>query len=154
MTDPNAFESANYYDCDDGSEELSYTCPEEAIESYLDARADVGDSMEKLIAEHAPVTVYAFSREKPHGSWYRATAISLAEDALERWCDDYGGELPDLEPKLETAFESLLREHFTPERVWSCKQVASREYGAEELRDMFKDEIAADEKAAGEGAKP
>lgn len=151
--DPNAYDSADYYYCDDGSEELSYTCPEEAIESYLDGCANVGDSMEKLIAENAPVTVYAFEREKPADSWYSVTAAFLADDAVERWCDDHGGELDDVDrARIENAFLEALRSHFKPEHVWSCKQVASRAYGAEELRDMFKDEIAADGKEA--EAKP
>lgn len=139
------FDNADYYDCDEGSEDLSYTHPQDAIERYLDGFADVGDSMGKLIAEHAPITVYAFEREEPADDWYTRVAACLAEDAFERWCDEHGGEVSEERTrKLEASLLAALREHFKPEDVWACKQVASREYGAEELRHMFKDEIAAD----------
>jgi len=148
------FDVADYYDCDDTAEELTHSCPEEAIEYQLSNTADAGDTWEQMIESCAPVMVYAWKRTQLDPKWCEREAKWFVERHLpESWVDNEYGD-PDgsdddiFGEGLVAKIAAVLREHIKPEDVWACERCGEREYSAEQLREMFADEIAAESSGA------
>lgn len=136
---PDPFDSADYYSCNQDGEDLSHESPEEALAELLDLW---GHDM----LANAPITVYAWKRKRLPVSWFGNEADFAVEFLVERWGEEYGdpeGDLPGpFDDDFTAKLESLLREHVKPEHVWACERVGSREYSADELREMLADELA------------
>jgi hypothetical protein len=138
------FGNAELYDCDEGAEVLSYESPSTAIERWLDGFMSPGCDAEAIIREHAPITVYAFEREKLSDKWADVAAEWAAERLEESWQDDHGGEdspftdeqRASLVAELTPIFDRFARLH----PVWRCSKVAERTYSEDEVIAMMRED--------------
>lgn len=135
-----SYVGADFYDCDESAERLSYDTEYDALERHLDDLAEKGDSLTDVARRLGEVTVYAWRRVPfDVAAWCEAEADSLADDVRERLADEFGG--PDGEAvfsraeRLEIA-RSLAAEltrhlrHFAP---WRCERCGERTYTADEV---------------------
>lgn len=142
---PDPYDGADYYDCND-AESLTHETESEAIEYLLDSWATPDCDMVALIKEHSPITVTAYRRaEIPEAEWV-ARALHAAESILEGLDDEYGD--PDgrhalskdemsLGAALDPVIRSWCKEHY---QVWQCNPCGKREYSAEEVEAMMREE--------------
>lgn len=148
------FNNAAIYDCDESAEQLSYGSAEEAIVAWVDAMVDPdtylaeGQQADLLeaVRKVGPLTVHAFVRETPEASWWRNRVHGAMEDVIERFDDDYGN--PDGDDgsnkilgdqdmnHLIALTQAVVLRH---RRVWNCKKVASRVYGAEQVLTIVRE---------------
>lgn len=113
------FDACAFYDCDDESEELSYSSPDEAIEMHLDA-------LDSLPAAGETVTVYG---------WTRIPVGVNAEQVLERVLEDLDEEHgnPNVDgnteptPKMREAAYVFARAIEAEYESWMCDQTHSAE---------------------------
>lgn len=111
------FEDCDLFSCDDESEELNDTDPDEAVEAHLDRRVEALES-----PPIASVTVYGYKRKKLDGP----NEDLLLEDVLERLDEEFGSPHEATEPtpamvEAAEAFCSVIRAEY---HVWQCEQVA------------------------------
>jgi hypothetical protein len=156
MTDtptPDPFDTADYYACDD-PEHLSHSDPGEALEDYLcNTLYEKGQSLRACIEEHAPIEVQAYCHIQISSEALQYEAEHLVERFVESMCEDFGDphgdsdffKEKDSEEILAKAFAEVLEAHRHLYHVWTCENVATREYDEEELLEMFKDRIVEEE---------
>jgi hypothetical protein len=150
------FDSATYYDaCDDG-ENLTYDSAEEALQQRLDDCGEPGETLRETIQREAPITVDAYVRAPVPDDWIMDEAERLAASFEESWHEDFGN--PDshyesgrVGEEVRALIEQAVRKHAEVTQVWACRMVASREFTAAELEEMFAEEIA---KEGGHGGLP
>jgi hypothetical protein len=138
-----AFESAKYYDCRD-PEVLDHTEVAEALEDMLDTWWDKDKTPDQVLAELVPIEVKAYNPVAKSKSSIIGRAESVLEDLEEHFMEDYGNmdgdyefwskdERAELLKKLEAVFEEALDKA----GVWQCEVVASREFSAEEVKEIL-----------------
>lgn len=144
MPTPDAFDSADYYDCDDSAETLTHGSPAEALEDHLQGFATFGANEPwRVIAERAgEVTVYASRRREVKDGDVRRLAERMAEWLDEAWRDEDGFGPPDYddEPLVAKIAERLLpvvRDIVTGPNalleVWACERCGERTYTPDEI---------------------
>lgn len=143
MTD---FDHATYYDCME-SERLEHESVEAAIEAYLDGWAEPDCDMVALIKARSPIEVEAYERQEVSEDWIKSMAEDLFERFQESFAEDFGdpdGDYPDVDkeglatavPLLTTALKGIVAHA----NVWHCDKCGSREYSAEEVEAMMREE--------------
>jgi len=150
------FDSATYYDaCDDG-ENLTYDSVEEALQQRLDDCGEPGETLRETIQREAPITVDAYVRAVVTDDWITQQAERMAERLEEAWHDEFGNpdsgfDYPRAGDETRALLEQAVRKYVESTQVWACERVASREFTAAQLEEMFAEEIA---KEDGHGGVP
>jgi hypothetical protein len=137
------FDSCDFYSCDPDAEQLDFSDPEEALDAIVES------PVSEWISENSPVTVHGWRRRplaQADIDHVFERLLSAAVEELDEECGDPEG---DHEPLSPDDFERVLTEMGSAKLIladlwssWACDQVAKREYSAEELREVFADEIA------------
>lgn len=135
------FDTADFYDCSD-DEELSHTTPEEAIEAYLDGWEE--EFTLEFIRNHAPIKVRALRRWRVQDMDIEHVADHAIEYAREHFGEHFGDPNGGWDGMTLAAaqdalplFRSAVRRLYSHAQVWTCSEVASREYSVEEIAEML-----------------
>lgn len=143
---PDAYEKADYYDCDADAETLSHGSWDEAIEYYLDSFFEKDCDVEKVILARVPITVTGFKRRGPDAAWIERAARTMIESFADHWSEEFGD--PDrflddvfttkvvarIAPGLRAWIRKALR-HVTP---WACEPVGTRTYTPDDVLRMMR----------------
>ena len=139
----NAFDTATYYDCLDG-EELTHKTRRDAIEALLDEAHGGHAACAEAIVRLAPVTVRAYSRMVVSDNG-RVAMVLGSIDAISLHLQEYDdpngcGDSPWIDRAsvigiLRKAIDEILDKHAM---IWACEEVASREYSAEEIKELLR----------------
>jgi len=137
---PDPYDSAELYDCSD-SEEYEHEDPAACIAEYLDGLAERDEDVDAQIVRLCPITVTAYVRATADPRWTKRTAERLAEMVDESWCGEYGthdGLDGVAKENLERALAEALSEWAAEQTPWSCVQVGTRTYSAEQVVAMMR----------------
>jgi hypothetical protein len=86
-------DEAVLWSCDEAAEELTHTCPEDAVEALMEDRCEVGMTLEQERALYVgTLTAYGYARRVVDDTHVQRIAECALEDALERLDEEYGGE--------------------------------------------------------------
>lgn len=139
------FDSADFYDCDDGAERLTHREPYEAIEAYLDTHCVPEPGCEYLEYPEE-LNVYAWKRRSIQDADKQWLADKLF-DALKEMHDE--SELADPEEAVKisavaamgvgSALRKAVDMFYENVTIWGCEQIAERTYTEAEMRAMFDD---------------
>lgn len=137
-----AFDEADYYSCDELSEEFIDESVEETVAGRIDAESASGETMRETIARIAPVTVYAFKRKPVEPAWIENTVGRLTDVLTEDWMDEFGDPEGDHAPQIDEAATKLAEAVAVlvqKSDVWQCELVGEREFALDALLDMAED---------------
>lgn len=142
-----AFDKAEFYDAND-SDTLTHESPEEAILDHLDTMHDSrsGKTAEQEIIDLCPIEVTAYVRETIPDQFVSWLLERLADQVEESWAEDYGNteEHDELPEDAKKAFTEAIRPHvvalMASKPVYRCRRVAKRDYTAEEVLALAKEE--------------
>lgn len=135
-----------FFDCYEGCEELTWSDPEEALDSHLDDCYEVGskESRAETIARVAPLTVYEFAHVTVPEGWADNEARRLFERLEERFADDFGSLDLEYAPwdsrehgALEQALTAVVRTAVERADVWRCEIVGKKQWSEDELRALY-----------------
>jgi len=126
MTESEIFDNADFYSVSDDVSELRATTPREAID----------DMHPFVLGPHEGCTVYAWNHVPVTDSWREGCVSGLAEQFVEEFDDDFGGEghCNRVTPALEAIFLAAVVQASALMYPWRVELVAEREYSAEEVR--------------------
>ena len=142
-TQPDPFDTADYYDTDDNVEHLSHEDVDGALQEFVECTDDW--------RERCPVTITAYKRA-PFNVEFGLLAKRLMDEYLERVQED-NYELTDPEgdwdffkPEIVTEYtgklETLLRDMGKHAIVWHCEEVSRREYSVDQIEAMLPCSVA------------
>jgi hypothetical protein len=137
------FNSATFYDYQD-SENLNHTSPEEALESFLDNHYEKGKTLTKTIEELSPIEIHAYKKTPVDPEGVKSETKSMVEMFRDYLDDEYGDAYRDHEVLSEKQIKQIITE-LTPIMLkwaaradpWRCKEVASRDYSAKEIKALM-----------------
>lgn len=146
MSDTDAFDGCDYYDCAD-PEDLTWTEPAEAIESFIDGFLSPNMTTEEIraaVEKHCPLVVTGYKRRPVGDADRQSYVFALSEHLLEAYDDEYGDPNGNVESIDEDDFGAvavLLRaavdKFCDAAQVWACDKVAQREYTADEIMEII-----------------
>ena len=155
------FDTAKWYSVDQEDGKLEHESAEAALQEYLEVVAQEegpdeprDNTLREAIDIANPVEVQAWNPKPIDDKFIQSQVEGSYRDFEEAFSEEYGNPDSDaptfkqdvaetLKAELAAAFEKVL----AATRVWQCEVVGSREYTEEELLEMFKDEIKAEEDA-------
>lgn len=141
------YESADYYTYDDEGGRLTSTCDTEAIEHFLDNGYVPGISIQQIIEDSCPITIYAYKRDVVPPGYGGAVVEKLLEELTELWAEDYGD--PDASPvddpftdsqaaSVTGRFQSLLDDCLKNAHVWKCVPCGEKVFSEDEVTALMK----------------
>lgn len=151
MNAADPFDGADFYTTDEDAEEFTFATAQEALDDWLECRAELDEPEEATIRRLRPdgetVTVYAYRRWTPSEKWIQRTARDMLYRFLESDCEeilDPNAKDPDRAflpgdayDNARARLETWVRETMAVAKVWHCEQVAEREYTAEQVIAML-----------------
>lgn len=147
--DETVFDGATFYDCEEDSSELFWTTPEDAIVDYINTHGAPDVSDYEAAQGLAPITVYAHNPiEVNKTEWLQEKINQFERTLFEDWHEEFGDPngMDDLINDLdgdtkESILSTILPLWENHMYVWKYEQVATREYSAKELAEMFPPEV-------------
>lgn len=141
------FDAADLYDVDDTAEVLNHESPESAIEYALENAWEKGKTVDQVLKEVCPLTVYAFSRKTIDKSFAASVVDCWVADFDEtHWCEEYGNFEDASDPwsseeekSLRNELADVLQKYLDKAHVWQCDQVAKAEFSEAEIRELMPD---------------
>ncbi len=142
---PDPWDTADYYECREGVEELTHETLEEALESYLDGHMEPNCDAEAVIREVGTVEVTAYARKTVDPADAKRWAAGLADDVNALWRDEeYGNPDDDQGGPGDDEFvrevTAVIERAFERTVVWQCESVAKRELSTEEVLAIMRKE--------------
>jgi hypothetical protein len=142
---PDPWDTADYYECREGVEELTHETLEDALESYLDGCMEPECDAEAVIRAVGMIEVTAYARKTVDPADAKRWAERLADEVNESWRDEeYGNPDDDQGGPGDDEFvrevTAVIQRAFDRTDVWQCERVAKRKFSTEELLAIMRKE--------------
>lgn len=145
MSTDDKFNNATYYSCSEDCESLTHATPEDAIAEYLDACAEVGESLRSVIERNCPVSVDAYERDEVDDGFAKLESLDLAERFAESWGESYGnvfeGDDQIDQDELAKELQPILERYAKSAVPWQCSKGMTKIYSVEDVLAIHRIEI-------------